>query len=110
VDQENEKTNKFHKEPMLSTLVFVTFMPLQVSPTGQSTVPLSRPLAVAAYVDTAKILGLPKFKLRDSKGNLYSPYKAMMQEPSAIVLQHAGMPMVSDITIRKAYIQSYVKR
>ena len=108
--QENEKTNKFHKEPMLSTLVFVTFMPLQVSPTGQSTVPLSRPLAVAAYVDTAKILGLPKFKLRDSKGNLYSPYKAMMQEPSAIVLQHAGMPMVSDITIRKAYIQSYVKR
>jgi hypothetical protein len=110
VDQENEKTNKFHKEPMLSTLVFVTFMPLQVSPTGQSTVPLSRPLAVAAYVDTAKILGLPKFKLRDSKGNLYSPYKAMMQEPSAIVLQHAGMPMVSDITMRKAYIQSYVKR
>ncbi len=108
--QENEKTNKFHKEPMLSTLVFVTFMPLQVSPTGQSTVPLSRPLAVAAYVDTAKILGLPKFKLRDSKGNLYSPYKAMMQEPSAIVLQHAGMPMVSDITMRKAYIQSYVKR
>lgn len=108
--QENEKTNKFHKEPMLSTLVFVTLMPLQVSPTGQSTVPLSRPLAVAAYVDTAKILGLPKFKLRDSKGNLYSPYKAMMQEPSAIVLQHAGMPMVSDITIRKAYIQSYVKR
>ena len=108
--QENEKTNKFHKEPMLSTLVFVTLMPLQVSPTGQSTVPLSRPLAVAAYVDTAKILGLPKFKLRDSKGNLYSPYKAMMQEPSAIVLQHAGMPMVSDITMRKAYIQSYVKR
>lgn len=95
---------------MLSTLVFVTFMPLQVSPTGQSTVPLSRPLAVAAYVDTAKILGLPKFKLRDSKGNLYSPYKAMMQEPSAIVLQHAGMPMVSDTTMRKAYIQSYVKR
>ena len=108
--QENEKTNKFHKKPMLSTLVFVTFMPLQVSPTGQSTVPLSRPLAVAAYVDTAKILGLPKFKLRDSKGNLYSPYKAMMQEPSAIVLQHAGMPIVSDITMRKAYIQSYVKR
>jgi hypothetical protein len=110
VAQENEKTNKFHKEPMLSTLVFVTFMPLQVSPTGQSTVPLSRPLAVAAYADTSKILGLPKFKLRDSKGNLYSPYKAMMQEPSAIVLQHAGMPMVSDITMRKAYIQSYVKR
>ena len=108
--QENEKTNKFHKEPMLSTLVFVTFMPLQVSPTGQSTVPLSRPLAVSAFVDSARILGLPKLKLRDSKGNLYSPYKAMMQEPSAIVLQHAGMPMVSDITMRKAYIQSYVKR
>ncbi|OWF65107.1 hypothetical protein B6A14_04650 [Polynucleobacter hirudinilacicola] len=95
---------------MLSSLVFITFMPLQVSPSGNSGVPLSRPLAVAAFVDGAKILGLPKFKLRDAKGNPYSPCKAMMQEPSAIVLQHAGMPMVSDITMRKAYIQSYVKR
>jgi hypothetical protein len=95
---------------MLSSLVFITFLPLQVSPSGNSTVPLSRPLAVAAFVDGAKILGLPKFKLRDARGNLYSPYKAMLHEPYAQVHQYAGVPMVSDITLRKAYIQSYTKR
>lgn len=95
---------------MLSTLVFITLMPLQISPGGNSPVPISRPLAVAAFVDSAKILGLPKFRLRDAKGNLYFPYKAMMQEPLAIVQQHAGMPIVNDVTIRKAYINSYVRR
>jgi hypothetical protein len=95
---------------MLSTLVFITLMPLQVSPSGNSPVPISRPLAVAAFVDSAKILGLPKLKLRDSNGNLYSPYKTMMYEPYALVHQQAGMPMVSDLTIRKAYINSYVRR
>ena len=95
---------------MLSTLVFMTLMPLQVSPSGNSTVPISRPLAVAAFIDSAKILGLPKFKLRDSNGNLYSPYRVMMHEPLAIVQQHAGMPMVSELTMRKAYINSYVRR
>jgi len=95
---------------MLSALIFISLMPLQVSPSGQSTVPISRPLAVAAFIDSAKILGLPKFKLRDSSGNLYSPYKAMMHEPAAIVQQQAGMPMVSDLTLRKAYINSYVRR
>jgi len=95
---------------MLSTLILITFMPLQVSPSGKSTVPISRPLAVAAFVDSARILGLPKLKLRDSNGNMYIAQKAMMQEPLAIVHQHAGMPMVSEVTIRKAYIQSYVKR
>lgn len=95
---------------MLSTLVFITLMPLQVSPSGNSTVPLSKPLTVAAFIDSAKILGLPKFKLRDSNGNLYSPYKAMMYEPYAQVHQQAGMPMVSEVTMRKAYINSYVRR
>jgi len=95
---------------MLSTLVFMTLMPLQVSPSGNSTVPISRPLAVAAFIDSAKILGLPKFKLRDDKGNLYSPYKTMMYEPLALVQQHAGVPMVSEITMRKAYINSYMRR
>jgi hypothetical protein len=95
---------------MLSSLVFITFMPLQVSPSGNSGVPLSRPLAVAAFVDSAKILGLPKLKLRDAKGNLYSPYKVMMYEPYALVHQYAGVPMVSEVTLRKAHIQSYVKR
>ena len=95
---------------MLSALIFISLMPLQVSPSGQSTVPISRPLAVAAFIDSAKILGLPKFKLRDSSGNLYSPYKTMMHESAAIVQQQAGMPMVSDLTLRKAYINSYVRR
>ena len=95
---------------MLSALVLITFMPLQVSPSGKSTVPISRPLAVAAFVDSARILGLPKLKLRDSNGNIYIAQKAMMQEPLAIVQQHAGMPMVSDLTLRKAYINSYVRR
>jgi len=95
---------------MLTTLVFITLMPLQVSPSGNSSVPISRPIAVAAFVDSAKILGLPKFKLRDSNGNLYSPYKAMMHEPYAQVHQQAGIPMVSEVTIRKAYINSYVRR
>jgi len=95
---------------MLSTLILITFMPLQVSPSGKSTVPISRPLAVAAFVDSARILGLPKLKLRDSNGNIYIAQKAMMQEPLAIVHQHAGMPMVSEVTLRKAYINSYVRR
>jgi len=97
---------------MLSSLILITFLPLQVSPSGKSTLPLSRPLAVAAFIDTAKILGLPKMRLRDSNGNLYIPHKVMMNEPYALVHQSAGMPMpnVSDLTVRKAYIQSYVKR
>ena len=95
---------------MLSPLIFITLMPLQVSPSGNSPVPISRPLAVAAFIDSAKILGLPKFKLRDSSGNIYNAQKAMMQEPFAIVQQHAGMPMLSEVTLRKAYINSYVRR
>ena len=95
---------------LTSALLIITLMPLQISPGGNLTVPISRPLAVAAFVDIAIILGLPKFKLRDAKGNLYYPYKAMLQEPLAIVHQHAGMPMVSDVTIRRAYINSYVRR
>ena len=102
---------KSQKRAMLtSALVFITLMPLLVSPSGNSTVPLSKPLAVAAFVDSAKILGLPKLKLRDSNGNLYSPYKTMMYEPYALMHQQAGMPMVSELTIRKPYINSYVRR
>lgn len=98
------------KSPMLSTLLFITLMPLQTSPSGHTAVPISKPLAVSAFVDSARIIGLPKFKLRDAKGNLYFPHKAMLQEPSAIVQQHAGVPMVSDVKVRKAFINSYVRR
>lgn len=95
---------------MLSTLVFITILPLQVSPTGQSAVPLSQPLAVAAYIDTAKILGLPKFKLRDGNGNPYLPEKTLLQEPLAMVHDSAGIIFASEVNKRKAYIQSYVRR
>lgn len=95
---------------MLSSVVFVTFMPLQISPSGQYKDLITKPLAVAAFVDSAKILGLPKFKLRDDKGNLYMPQKAMMQEPEAIVHQQAGISQGSELALRKAYIQSYVRR
>jgi hypothetical protein len=104
-------SNKFHKEPMLtSALVLVTLMPLQVSPSGNSAVTLSTPLAVAAFVDTAKILGLPKFRLRDSNGNPYLPDKALLQEPLAMVHDQAGIIFTGELNKRKAYIRSYVRR
>jgi hypothetical protein len=95
---------------MLSALFFMTLLPLQVSPSVPLSAPVSRPLAVSAFVDSARILGLPKLKLREAKGNLYLPNKSMLQEPYALVHQHAGMPMVSEVTLRKAYINSYVRR
>jgi hypothetical protein len=42
---------------MLSAVVSATLMPLEVSPTGKSAVPVSKPLAVAAFVDSAKDIG-----------------------------------------------------
>lgn len=95
---------------MISSFVFITLLPLQISPTGKSTVPLSKPLAVAAYVDTAKILGLPRFKLRDGNGNPYLPEKTLLQEPLAMVHDSAGIIFTSEVNKRKAYIQSYVRR
>ena len=94
---------------MLSALVFVTFLPLQVSPTGKSTVPLSKPLTVAAFVDSARILGLPKLRLRDANGNPYFADKAMRQEPLATIHDHAGIVFTSEVNARKAYIRSYVR-
>ena len=95
---------------LTSALVLITLLPLQVSPSGKSSIPLNRPLAVAAFVDSAKILGLPKFKLRDSNGNPYLPDKALLQEPLATVHDQAGIGFVSEMSKRKAYIVSYVRR
>jgi len=93
---------------MLSALVFVTFLPLQVSPTGKSTLPISKPLTVAAFVDSARILGLPKLRLRDSNGNPYIKDKALLYEPS-VVQEHAGMNFSREMSARKAFILSYVR-
>ena len=95
---------------LTSALVLVTLMPLQVSPSGKSAVTLSTPLAVAAFVDTAKILGLPKFRLRDSNGNPYLPDKALLQEPLAMVHDQAGIIFTGELNKSKAYIRSYVRR
>ena len=110
VGQENEKTNKFHKEPMLtSALILITLMPLQVSPRGNSTIPLGTPLAVAVFVDTAKILGFPELRLRDSRGNLYVANKTLLEEPLAMINDQAFITHVSTLNKRKAHIVSYVK-
>jgi hypothetical protein len=95
---------------LTSALVLITMLPLQVSPSGQNAVPLNRPLAVAVFVDSAKILGLPKFRLRDSNGNPYLPDKTLLQEPLAILHESAGVIFTSEVNKRKAYIRSYVRR
>lgn len=95
---------------LTSALVLVALIPLQVSPSGKLGISLNTPLAVAAFVDTAKILGLPKFRLRDSSGNPYLPNKTLMQEPLAVVHDQAGIIFTSEVNRRKAYIQSYVRR
>ena len=95
---------------LTSAFVLISLIPLQASWSGQSTIPPNTPLAVAAFVDTAKILGLPKFRLRDSSGNPYLPDKALLQEPLAMVYDGAGVIFVSEVNKRKAYIRSYVRR
>lgn len=101
----------FIKNPMLtSALVIFTILPLQACPSGQEPLPLSKPLAVAAFIDAAKILGLPKFKLRDDNGNPYLSEKTLLQEPLAHLQDIAGITLASEISKRKAYIASYVRR
>ena len=95
---------------LTSALVLITLIPLQVSPSGKSAISLSTPLAAAAFVDAAKILGLPKFRLRDSNGNPYLPDKTLLQEPLATVYDHAGIVFTSEVNKRKAYIRTYVRR
>jgi hypothetical protein len=72
--------------------------------------PLNKPLAVAAFIDCAQILGLPKFRLRDSSGNLYFANRSQLQEPAAALYRDSGTLIVANQTTRKAYINSYVRR
>lgn len=95
---------------LTSALVLVALIPLQVSPSGKLAISLNTPLAVAAFIDTAKILGLPKFRLRDSSGNPYLPNKTLMQEPLAMVHDQAGIIFTSEVNKRMAYIRTYVRR
>ena len=95
---------------LTSALVLITLMPLQISPSGAAMLPLNKPLAVAVFIDTAQILGLPKFRLRDSSGNLYFANRSQLQEPSAILYRDSGALIVSNQAKRKAYISNYVRR
>jgi hypothetical protein len=95
---------------MLSALVFMTLLPLNASVSDRPQLLLDRPLSVSAFVDTAKILGLPKLKLRDSNGHRYFPERILMQEPMAIIEVSSGGMYFSQLSVRKAYIQSYMKR
>jgi hypothetical protein len=85
-------------------------MPLQVSPSGAAMLPLNKPLAVAAFIDGAQILGLPKFRLRDSSGNLYFANRSQLQEPAAALYRDSGVLLVGNQTKRKGYINNYVRR
>lgn len=95
---------------LTSALVLITMLPLEVSPSGKNTIPFNRPLVVAMFVDSAKILGLPKFRLRDSNGNLYLTDKTLMQEPLATLNSSAGIIFPVESGKRKAFIQMYVRR
>lgn len=72
-------------------------------------IPLGTPLAVAVFVDTAKILGFPELRLRDSRGNLYVANKTLLEEPLAMINDQALVTHVSTLSKRKAHIVSYVK-
>jgi hypothetical protein len=95
---------------LTSALLLATILPFEITPKDAITPPLSRPVTVAAFVDSAKILGLPRLKLRDASGNRYIPNKAMMFEPAALVHQHAGTATGERINPRRAFIQGYLKR
>ena len=95
---------------VISALFLITLMPLQIQPNAGLATSLHKPVAVKAFVDTAKILGLPKLRLRDDKGNPYLADKTLRQEPLAVVYDNAGVIFMSEVSARKAYILSYVRR
>lgn len=95
---------------LTSALLIFTLMPLQASPSNIEGVRLNTSLAVAAVVDSAKILGLPRMKLRDSGGNRYYADNILKQEPTAMVYQQAGLPLYDRLGSRQVFIQNYVRR
>jgi hypothetical protein len=94
---------------LTSALLIATILPFEITPKEAIAPSLVRPVTVAAFVDTAKILGLPRLKLRDSNGNRYIPNKAMAFEPAALVNQQA-LTASEKINPRRAFIQGYLKK
>ena len=94
---------------LTSALLLATILPFEITSKEAIAPSMSRPVTVAAFVDTAKILGLPRLKLRDSNGNRYIPNKAMAFESAALVNQQAGTA-IEEINPRRAFIQGYLRR
>jgi hypothetical protein len=94
---------------LTSALLLASILPFEITPKDAIAPSFNRPVTVAAFVDSAKILGLPRLKLRDSNGNRYTPNKAMAFEPAALVHQQAGTAG-ERVNPRKAFIQGYLKR
>jgi hypothetical protein len=97
---------------MISGVIILSFlMPLQVNGGIFIKEPLFKPVLVGAIVDSARILGLPKYRLRDSSGNTYLPNKALLQEPLALIHKEAGVTVLeAGFTKRKPFISSYIRR
>ena len=94
---------------LTSALLLATILPFELTPKDAIAPSLARPVTVAAFVDSAKILGLPRLKLREANGNRYIPNKAMLFEPVALVHQQAGTT-VERVNPRRIFIQGYLKR
>jgi len=97
---------------MISGAVLMTLvLPLQIASHSGGTGQFKPFFVTSSFVDCAQILGLPKFKLRDSNGNPYLPDKALLQEPLAMVYASADI-VISEAALskRKKYIMSYVRR
>ena len=97
---------------MISSVVLMTLvLPLQIAGHSGGTGTFNPFFVAGSFVDCAQILGLPKFKLRDSNGNPYLPDRALLQEPLATVYASANI-VISEAAIskRKKYIMSYIRR
>lgn len=95
---------------LTSALLFATILPFEITQKNAIAPSLNQPVTVAAFVDSAKILGLPRLKLRDASGNRYIPNKAMIFEPFTLVHQQAGIVTGGKINPRRAFIQSYLRQ
>ncbi len=95
---------------IFGVILMTVLLPLQIQVHDHHRHRVNPFFAVGAFVDCAKILGLPKFRLRDSNGNPYLSDRAMTQEPMALVHEGAGIALAGEVSKRKAYILSYVRR
>lgn len=86
---------------MLSSALLMTILlPAQIATLSPPDTKIKPFFLVGAFVDCAKILGLPRFKLRGHNGNSYIPDKAMQQEPLAQILASANI-VVSELEVSK---------